>query len=124
MENVGFILSILLAALLFYLVVLVLLFLPVAWKWRERASWRRGEIVMGLLPLLVWLGLLLIDSGNKSMANLGVEPLYLGIVVSVLGWMRVSLAPYVRPERLSIVLTVAGACVAWLLWWKVPGLPE
>ena len=97
---------------------------PIAWKWRQRASWQAGELVSGLAPFLLWSGLFLAGNSGKSLSNLAAEPMCLALVVAVIAWCRVALAPRVHPTRAAIGGAFLALTAAWLVWWVVPLLPE
>lgn len=109
-----------------YVIVVGILVGPVAWRWRQRAAWQAWELLSGLMPFLLWFGLLLSDccSRRKSLANLAAEPLYLALVVAVIAWCRVALAPRVRSTRAANCAALLALTAGWLMWRFVPLLPE
>ena len=116
--------SLLLPALILYVAVVGTFGGPVAWMWRQRAAWQRWEWASGFAPFLFWTGLALVDDRGKTLSNLVAEPIGLALVVAVIAWCRVALAPVLGPAGAATCAAVVSVVAAWLVWWAVPALPE
>lgn len=107
-----------------YLVAVTALAGPVAWKWRRRATWHWAEPAALLLPFWLWVVLSVSDALPKSMSNMVVEPLCLGVAVSAISWLRVLAAPTLGARRAAGLGILAALMSAWLLWQFMPLLNE
>jgi hypothetical protein len=86
-----------------------------------------ADWLLGILPWLVWFSLLAADSAGKSLSNVAVEALALGVAAALLHVVRAFVAHYAPPAWSSkaAATALATTCfVAAALWAFVPPLPE
>ena len=107
-----------------YFIVLAALVGPVAWTWRKRAAWDGLEAVSIVAPFVLWVLLLFIGDRPKTMNSLIVDPVGLGVAVSMIGWLRVAVAPRLGSLRATGLCMLAALVSAGLVWWLMPVLPE
>ncbi|MBN1394213.1 MAG: hypothetical protein JW959_04265 [Pirellulales bacterium] len=93
----------------------------VGWK---RAQWRVWELSAFIIPYWTWAMCNLIDDSGKSLANVAVELMLLGLAVPAAALIRVAWGPWKKRLYLSAALIGAICCLAICLWAFVPCLPE
>jgi len=97
---------------------------PIIFFGRKRVHWYYWELLVLVVPFLVWTGLMFSDLSNgKSLANLG-EPFYFALAIPVAALVRVVAGSRV-PERTFAAALIALMCiVAGGVFLIVPPLPE
>lgn len=98
---------------------------PIVFLGRKRVHWRVWELLVLVLPFMVWSGLMFseLSTGKKSLANLG-EPFYFAVAIPVAALVRVAVGARI-PERACAGSLIALIClVAGAVFFLVPPLPE
>jgi hypothetical protein len=98
---------------------------PIVFFGRKRVRWRFWELLVLVLPFIVWCLLMFseLSTGRKSLSNLG-EPVCFALAVPVAALVRVAVASRI-PERPCAAVLIAMACmVAAGVFFVVPPLPE
>jgi hypothetical protein len=107
-----------------YLAPVVLAATPVAVWRRDRVHLSHSDFYLPLVPYFAWCLLSILFRGGKSLSNIAVEPLCLGVVMAGLAVFRLVAASRLDERRLSALVLWLGVLAAFLVWWLVPGLPE
>jgi hypothetical protein len=111
--------------LAFFIVPLFLVAVYPVVRWSERAHWHKGEAILALSPYVVWAGLIFSEAeADKSLSNLGAEPVVLALLVGALVCVRIWLAKPLGPTRAATYCGLLAATLGWLVWWPMPGLTE
>ena len=120
MEEFGAILLIWLV----HAIIAAVLSAPIVFFGRKRVHWRFWELLVLILPFIVWYLLMFSELAiGKSIANLG-EPVFFALAVPVAALARVVISSRV-PERLCAASLIATVCVvAASVFFIVPSLPE
>jgi hypothetical protein len=97
---------------------------PIVYFGRRRVHWQLWELLIFVLPFLVWTALMLSDlSLGKSMSNLS-EPFLFALGIPIAALVRVFVGSRVS-ERLCAACLIALMCVvAVVVFFSVPHLPE
>ena len=101
-----------------------LLSAPVVFFGRNRVHWQAWELLVLIVPFVVWCLLFFSSlSDGKSMGNLA-EPIYFALAVPVVALARVVIGSR-APEHVSAGILIALMCVvAACVFFFVPSLPE
>lgn len=93
---------------------------------RSWMAWRLWEVVLLLLPFLVWSGAIAINSTGKTLSNAVIEPLVCGLLSSLQLLIRIYAVKVHRTDHILLVpLGVLVSCLAVLVvYWTMPALPE
>jgi hypothetical protein len=99
---------------------------PIVFLGRKRAHWRVWELSLLVLPFTTWWLLIAspLSDNFKSLANLGIEPLLVALVVPVATLLRVAVGASVSQGLFAAVLILASCAAAAGIFALVPGLPE
>ena len=110
---------------LFFLSALVsfLLSLPFIIRFRKIASWEKWELIVFLLPQLVWEKLFFVNGTGKSLTNLG-ESLPVIILIPTAIGIRALLVKGFNNRKLSVSLLIVLSIIAVLCYLLTPGLSE
>ncbi len=97
---------------------------PIVLLGRGRVDWEVWELLILVLPFIVWFMLMFSDLAiGKSLANLG-EPFFFALAVPVAALARVAVGSRID-ERICAVVLIALMClVAAGVFFLVPSLPE
>jgi hypothetical protein len=97
---------------------------PLVFFGRNRVHWRVWELLVLVLPFLVWHVLMLSPlSAGKSLANLG-EPFYFAFAAPGAALVRILVGSRIRERACGAVLIAAVCLVAAGVFFIVPPLPE
>ena len=105
--------------------VAVVLSAPIVFFGRKRVHWRPWELLVLILPFMVWAVLMFseLSTGRKSLANLG-EPIYIAVAVPVIALVRVAVGARIPDRTCAVGLITVMCVVACGVFFLVPPLPE
>ena len=98
---------------------------PVVFFGRNRVHWRYWELLVLVLPFVVWTVLMSseLSTGRKSLANLG-EPFYIAVAVPVIALVRVAIGTRIPERACAGALIALMSIIAGGVFFLVPPLPE
>jgi hypothetical protein len=98
---------------------------PIVFVGRKRVRWQVWELLVLVLPFIVWSGLMAseLSTGKKSLANLS-EPFYFALAIPVAALVRIAAGPRVPQPLCSGGLIAAMCLLAGAVFFLVPALPE
>ena len=96
---------------------------PTVFFSRRRVAWQSWELLVFLLPFVIWIALESFGGRSKSISNIG-ELLGISLAIPIAALVRVALAKRVPQTLLAIVLFAAVCAVAVATYFLTPFLPE
>jgi hypothetical protein len=101
----------------------MILGLPVAVLYRARAHWRAWEGLVPLFAFVAWMLATVVVPVTKSMSN-AIELPIVGILLSILTWVRVAAAGRVPVDVLRRLTVAVAVLLSVMVALVVPTLPE
>lgn len=98
-------------------------FTTVAYVERYRVPWQSWDLLVFVLPFLIWAIAMKYDGAGKSLANL-VEPLIFGIVNSLVVSLRLVMGDRKEQWFWSTDMLLLSCGVAMAIYGLMPSLPE
>ncbi|SPE55742.1 membrane hypothetical protein [Verrucomicrobia bacterium] len=85
-----------------YAVAAAVVLTPIVFLARKRVHWHSWELLCLLFPFFIWVGLDF-ATGGKSLANLAIEPVILGLTLGVGALARVAMSTRMPEDRAALV---------------------
>ena len=102
---------------------LLMLFLPAWYYRRDSVRFYGSDFYLVFLPWLLWILAGFAGIRIKSLSNVAVEPMLLGIGLALLGLARVFLIQKFDQRSLSRTVLVLGVILSLALYLLIPTLP-
>lgn len=93
------------------------------WFLRDRVRWSRVDHLWFFFPGVIWIVLVVIDDGDRSLANFIELPL-LGLLCFPFVLLRVALQSWLSPQWAGFSVLAMAVLSAVAVWAFFPGLPE
>jgi len=91
---------------------------------KNRRRWYIEDALILIVPFIVWAICFFAWSSNKSLANLGVEPFYLGCSAALSPIVKYVQNRRIDERKLSFFMIVFISFIGIGLWLFMPALPE
>lgn len=110
--------------ILFYAMSAIVVCLPVIW-WSRSLKWRWWELILPIVPFVLWFGLILVNGKGKTLSNGVIEPLLLGCAAGLPILFRAGANRSGRQGETAYFLGLAISCtIALVIYFWMPALPE